>query len=169
FPPIQILVLSAAFALLAFPLMRLTGNSAFARHAEEHAGHDHDEHDHHDHEEGAPKVVQGGTEHPEGEHVHEAVPALLRLRYAHKPLSVSLKQDGKELLKEADLSATPIEVKAGIGLSHDGNEMELTATWPPGTPETALTLEIEPDGFEARTETRWAPASELNEILTFKW
>jgi hypothetical protein len=168
FPPIQILLLCVAFTALAFPLGHLTGHDIFARHAESHR-HDHDDHEDHHHDEGGPKVVQGSEEHPEEEHVHAAVPALVRLRFAHKPLTVSLKQDGKELLKGIDLAASPAEIKAAIGVSHEGDEMEVTATWPEGTPETAITIEIEPDGFDIRSLTRWASEAELNEVLTFQW
>jgi hypothetical protein len=154
FPPIHILAFSIAFALLAIPLMHLTGSSIFP----------------------APAMngSDGSAESPAGANGSKApeekrVSALVRLRYAHKPLSMSLTQDGKELLKNADLSASTIEVKAAIGVSHAGNEVMLAATWPPGTPETPLTLEIEPDGYEARSETRWASDAELNEVITFQW
>jgi hypothetical protein len=169
FPPIQILLLCVAFAALAFPLAHLTGHDIFARHVEKHGHEGHNHHDESEHHEGGPKVVQGSDEHPDEEHVHAAVPALVRLRYAHKPLSVSLKQGGKELLKDLALGASPAEIKAGIGVSHEGDEMEITAKWPEGTPETALTIEIEPDGFETRSETRWASEAEVNEVLTFRW
>ena len=61
------------------------------------------------------------------------------------------------------------EFKAGMEVSHDGNELIVSATWPEGTPETALTVELEPDGFETRSETRWSSGTELNEVLTFTW
>ena len=168
FPPFHVLLFAAAFMLLAIPLMHLTSSTLFAGPAEE----PHDEH--HDAEHGSdaaggPKVVQGGLEHPEGEHVHEAVPALVRLRYAHRPVSVSLKQDGLELLKSVDLNGSPVEVKAAIAVSHEGNELIISAQWPDGTPDTALTVEIEPDGFETRRETRWSDAAALREVVTFQW
>jgi len=157
FPPLQIFILGLAFGLLAFPLARLTTG-----YVKEHDDHAHEEH-------GDPKVVKGGTEHPEGEHRHVEVAALIRLRFAHQPLTVSLKQEGRELLAKPGLTASPVEVKAPIEVSHDGNEMILTATWPPGTPDTALTVEIEPDGFENRSETRWSFGAALNEVITLKW
>ena len=40
---------------------------------------------------------------------------------------------------------------------------------PENTPDTALTLEIEPDGLEARSETRWSSAGNLDEVITFSW
>jgi hypothetical protein len=45
----------------------------------------------------------------------------------------------------------------------------LSATWPDNTPDTALTLELEPDGLEARSETRWSSAGSLDEVITFSW
>lgn len=114
-------------------------------------------------------VVQGASEHPEGEHRHVEVPALIRIRHAHRPLSVSLKSEGQELLPKLDLSASPAEVSAKIEVSHDGNEFNLEAVWPPGTPDTALTVEIEPEGLDVRTETRWSTDTGLHEILTFTW
>ena len=154
FPPIQIFILGLLFGLLAVPLVQLTGNAPPPSHDEAH-------------QDGA--EVKGGTEHPEGEHKHVEVPSLIRLRYAHRPLSVSLKSEGKELLTKLDLTVPLIEMKAMIEVSHEGNEFSLEATWPEGTPDTALTLEIEPDGFDMRTETRWSSAAALSEILTLTW
>jgi hypothetical protein len=162
FPPLQIFVLGLMFGLLAVPLAHLTGQAprqaAEPDHSSSHAGHD-----------AGSKEVQGASEHPEGEHRHVEVPALIRIRFAHRPLSVSLKSEGQELLPKLDLSASPAEVSAKIEVSHDGNEFSLAADWPPETPDTALTVEIEPEGLDARTETRWSTDAGLQEILTFSW
>lgn len=165
FPPVQIFILGLAFGLLAFPLVQLTtgGGTPTARTE----GHDHHDHDH-DHE-GEEQVVKGGTDHPEGAHKHVEVPTLARLRFAHKPLTVSLKQSDEELIKGSDLSASPVEFETDIAISHDGNDLILTATWPEGTPDTALTVELEPDGFEIHRETRWSSGNSLDEVLTFTW
>jgi hypothetical protein len=56
-----------------------------------------------------------------------------------------------------------------MAISKAGDDLELTASWADGTPETALTLEIEPDGNEERSQTRWSSGTALNEILTFIW
>ncbi len=158
FPPLQIFILGLLFGLLAVPLAHLTGQaprpSAETGPSSSEAG---------------SKVVQGASEHPEGEHRHVEVSALIRVRYAHRPLSVSLKSEGQELLPKLDLNASPAEVGAKIEISHDGNEFNLEAAWPPGTPDTALTVDIEPEGLDARTETRWSTDAGLHEILTFSW
>jgi hypothetical protein len=144
------------------PLIQLTSDN---KRASNHADHDHSAHSH----EGGSTVVKGSHDHPEGEHKHVEVSTLLRLRFAHQPLTVSLKQEDKELVAKLDLSASPAELKADIEISHEGNEFLLSATWPEGTPDTALTVELEPEGFDTRSETRWSSAGELNEVLTFTW
>lgn len=166
FPPVQIFILGLLFGLLAIPLVQLT--TGFTVKPAEQGDHDHGhDHDHEEHSEA--QVVKGGTEHPEGEHKHVEVPTLARLRFAHKPLTVSLKQGAEELAQKLDLTASPVEFKTAIEVSHDGNELLLSATWPEGTPETALTLELEPDGFETRRETRWSSGAAMEEVLTFSW
>lgn len=156
FPPIQIFILGLLFGLLAVPLAQLTGNAPPP--ADDGNGKSQDA-----------TLVKGGAEHPEGEHKHVEVPALVRLRYAHRPFSVSLKSGDRELLAKPDLSVPVIEIKTMIEVSHEGNEFTLDAQWPQGTPDTALTLEIEPDGFDMRSETRWSSAAALSEILTLIW
>lgn len=115
------------------------------------------------------KEVKGGTDHPEGEHKHVEVPTLVRLRFAHRPLTVSLKEGDVELAVKVDLATSPVEFQTELEVSHDGNELILQATWPEGTPETALTVELEPDGFDTRRETRWSSGNTLDEVLTFTW
>jgi hypothetical protein len=54
-------------------------------------------------------------------------------------------------------------------IGEDGDELWVSASWPSGTPDTALTVELEPDGLEQKSETRWSEAGELSEVLTFHW
>jgi hypothetical protein len=143
FPPIQIFVLGLLFGLLAVPMVQLTGNATHIPEVE-------------------PTAAQTRAE-------KKPVPVTVRLRYAHKPVSISLKSEGRELLAKLDLSASPAEVKTEIAVSNDGNEFSLDAQWPAGTPDTALSLEIEPDGYDAKSETRWSSGAALSEILTFTW
>ncbi|MBL9179041.1 MAG: hypothetical protein JNM65_13345 [Verrucomicrobiaceae bacterium] len=103
--------------------------------------------------------VEGGEE--------QAVRSLLRLRYAHKPAALSLKIGGRELITSAQES--PVEVDAMLPTPQDGVDVLVTATWPENTPDTAVTVEIEPDGLESRSETRWSAACSLDEVITFIW
>lgn len=169
FPPVQIFILGIVFGLLAWPLVQLTTGYGGPASAASGHGHDHDhDHDHSGHG-GAEKEVKGGTDHPEGAHKHVEVPTVVRVRFAHRPLTLSLKQGNEELAAKADLSASPAEFRTELEVSHEGNELVVNATWPEGTPETAVTVELEPDGFESRSETRWSSGTTLDEVLTFKW
>ncbi|MDP1591984.1 MAG: hypothetical protein Q8M07_29760, partial [Prosthecobacter sp.] len=136
-PPIQIFLLCLAFIVLAVPLSHLTGNTSNA------------------------KVVKVSAKET------QSVKALMRLRFAHQPSTLSLKIADKELITTAD--ASPLEVDAVLASTQDGVDVFLNATWPDNTPDTAITLELEPDGLEARSETRWSAVGSLDEVITFSW
>ena len=102
------------------------------------------------------KVVEG-----------QSVKALLRLRYAHKPSKLSVKIGEKELM--AEIGASPIELDASLPSVKDGVDVFLSATWAEGTPDTSITLELEPDGLASRSETRWSSGGSLDEVITFEW
>ncbi len=137
FPPIQIFLLCLTFVVLAVPLSQLTGTVS--------------------HVEVTPqKVVES-----------ESVKTFLRLRYAHKPATLSLKIGGKEVIKAID--GSPIELQGTLPSPKDGVDVFLSATWPEGTPDTSITLEVEPDGLASRSETRWSSAGGLDEVITLEW
>jgi hypothetical protein len=97
----------------------------------------------------------------------KSVKALLRLRYGDKPATLSLKVAGKELTTAIETS--PIEIETSLPSTKDGFDVFLSATWPDGKPDNALTLDIEPDGLESHTETRWSSGGSLDEVITFTW
>lgn len=140
FPPIQIFLLCLAFIVLAVPLSHLTGSSTQDRPT-------------------LPAAVKS-TAQP-------STSAWLRLRYAHPPAKLSIKVADKELVTA--LAASPMELKVPLTAIRQGVDVFLSATWPEGTPDTALTLEVEPDGLESRGETRWSSGGSLDEVLTFAW
>jgi hypothetical protein len=137
FPPIQIFLLCLTFIVLAVPLSQLTGTTSHVQH----------------------------TEKKEKE--SPSVKTFLRLRYAHKPATLSLKIAGKELITK--IEASPIEMNTTLPDTQHGVDVFLSATWPEGTPDTSLTLELEPDGLATRSETRWSTAGSLDEVITFIW
>jgi len=143
-PLLQCLIGAIAFALFAVPLARLT----FAR-AEVKLK---------DRASQAPPETAGARR------------TFIRVRCAHAPESLSLKLAGKELIPRST-SAFPslLETEAPIPASREGVELKLAARWPGGTPDTAVTVELEPDELDALRETRWSSGPELNEILNFKW
>lgn len=96
-----------------------------------------------------------------------SVKAFLRLRFAHQPATLSLKIADKELITAIDTS--PLEFDATLPALKNGVDVFLSATWPDNTPDTALTLDIEPDGLAARSETCWSSSGSLDEVITFTW
>ena len=143
-PPLHLVLFAVGFALLAIPLARLT----FARPA-------------------TPAVVSTREASP-GD---TATPTLLRVRFAHPPRSASLKHEAAELLPapSPEPRAPSFEARTRLTLPPDGIELLLEVTWPQGTPDTAVTVELEPDGLEARSQTRWSSGGMLTEVLTFHW
>ena len=139
YPPIHLLVLMLAFGAMAVPLVNLTA----ARNVTA----------------AAPKVEQTSNTHP----------CYLRVRFAHAPKTVSLKMGNKEFMKDASLNTSPIETQADLAIPADGIEFILSAEWPEGTHDTALTLEVEPDGLDTKTETRWSIGTTLTEVISFQW
>lgn len=137
FPPIQIFLLCLTFVVLAVPLSHLTGTTSVAKAA-------------------AVKVVE-----------ETRVKTLLRLRYAHKPMTLSVKIADKELMPGVE--ASPIEVETALPSPKAGADVFLSATWADGTPDTSITLDLEPDGLATRSETRWSSAGSLDEVITFEW
>jgi hypothetical protein len=137
YPPIQIFLLCLAFVVLAVPLSQLTETTKPGKAA-------------------VVKVVESTS-----------VKSLVRLRYAHKPVTLSVKIADKELI--AEIAGSPIEVETSLPSVKDGVDVFLSATWADGTPDTSITLELEPDGFASRSETRWSSAGSLDEVITFEW
>jgi hypothetical protein len=143
-PLLHCLIGAIAFALFAIPLARLT----IARPNEIPA--------HRTSEEAAKPA---GTKH-----------TFIRIRFAHQPQSLSLKQSDKELIPASSTPLTsPIEIETSLPITPDGLELSLAAQWPNGTPDTAITVELEPNELDTRRETRWSDKFISQEILNFKW
>ena len=96
FPPIQIFLLCLAFIALAVPLSHLTGTSMQA------------------------KPVPRAAEKAE-----TSSGARLRLRYAHRPATLSVKIADKELVR--DITASPLEIKITLR----PQTRAWTSSWPP--------------------------------------
>lgn len=144
FPPLHVLTFAIAFALLAVPLSQLT----FARPDE------------------MPAIAARVEKEPS-----DKVPTFIRVRLAHVPTSLSLKVDGHELLpsEQQKPDETDLSLNAEISIPADGLEIFVTAAWPDGTPETALTLDLEPSEKENRSLTNWSSGNQLSAAYTFRW
>lgn len=143
-PPLHLLIVLLGFALFAIPLAKLT----FAR----------------------PEIPHNTAHHTEEVVVAGKTKCHITVRSSPKISTLSLKVGGKESIAEfTSATASPMESDAQFALPDSGLELLVSAIWPQGTQEAALTVEIEPDGREAISQTRWSSGGQLNEVLTFKW
>lgn len=96
------------------------------------------------------------------------VPTLIRARFAHQPKLLTVKL-GERLLLNLGIGPSPVEASTSLVIPVDGIELQVDAEWPSGTPDTALTLEVEPDGLDTKTETRWSNGPALSDFVPFVW
>ncbi len=139
-PPIHLVLLAVAFALFAIPLAQLT----FARQ----------------------DIVMTKTEVPITASIKTEM--LLRIRFAHVPKSLSLKIGDRELIPAVPL-ISPLDIRTEMDIPSEGIDLMLDVSWQVGTPETAVTIELEPDGLDAKSHTRWSIGTQLHEILPYLW
>lgn len=66
------------------------------------------------------------------------------------------------------LSGEELEMEAYLPVTNELVIGQLTIVWPEGTPETALELELIPDGLPERKVTVWGSGS-LEETVEFDW
>ncbi len=140
-PPLQLAILLLGFFALAVPLVQLTS---------------------------ARPAALAGRPAPAAEAAATRA-VLIRVRHAHNPASLSLKLGGKELLPQPNTGASPLEIRTTIAIPAEGIEFSLHATWPAGTPDTALTLEVEPDALDTQSQTLWSIDGRIDDTLAFAW
>lgn len=148
-PLVLMVFVAIGFALIAIPLVRLTRAEGAWRGGEE-------------------RVAAGP-----GEGRTPGVSTLVRIRFAHAPVRVTLTQDGRPVADfgvPEDPGSGQMERSAHLaGPVEAPVDLLVEATWPEGTPPTALGVEVEPDGAETRRATVWGEGSSLTELLTFSW
>jgi hypothetical protein len=143
-PPLHLLIVLLGFALFAIPLAKLT----FARPESPHASSRHEE----------PVIEHGKTK------------CRIIVRSVPKLASFSLKTAGGDPINGFPTSATsPMEADSQIAIPDTGVELLVNATWPQGTTESAITVEIEPGGRATQSQTRWSSSGQMSKVLTFKW
>ncbi len=92
-----------------------------------------------------------------------------RVRYAQPPRKLVIKHGTGELPLPAMLPPSPLEGHASLALAAQSLEWHVIAEWPPGTPETALTIEVEPDRLDKRSQTNWSIDARIEDVFTFAW
>lgn len=150
FPPLHVIAFTLAFALLAIPLSHLT----FARP-----------------DGGGPAKDNGTPATTAAAATKTKLTTYARLRLAHLPVSLSVTLDGIELLPvdgQKPLEGN-VEFETALSFPNEGIELVVTAQWPAGTPDTAVTLELEPEEKEARTQTQWSTGESMSKPFAYTW
>ncbi|HSJ04542.1 MAG: hypothetical protein ACAI34_14260 [Verrucomicrobium sp.] len=144
FPPLHFLLFALAFAIFAVPLSRLT----FAR-----------------------TQVNAPAEEERELTATDPRPTYVRLRFAHVPTKVSVTM-GEQTIIGGDraVGKTSTEVQVPLVVPKEGVELIVSATWPEGTPDTAVTVEVEPDAMETKSVTVWSNGTNLDgHVCSFTW
>lgn len=96
------------------------------------------------------------------------VPTVITVRCAHRPESLSISRGGR-LLWQSGAPALHEEVECGLPLEDGSVTLTVSARWPEGTPDTPVTLELEPEGRPSASATRWSFGPSLNDSYSFSW
>lgn len=96
------------------------------------------------------------------------VPTVITVRCAHKPESISIAAGGR-LLWQSRSPDLHEEAECLLPLKQDSATLTVSARWPEGTPDTPVTLELEPEGKRSVSATRWSFGPSLNDTYSFSW
>lgn len=97
-----------------------------------------------------------------------ATPAVMTVRCAHQPESLSI-SCGTNVIWSATRPALLTEAECSLPLQNGSATLTVTARWPANTPDTPVTLELEPEGKQAETVTRWSFGNTLTDTYSFSW
>lgn len=96
------------------------------------------------------------------------VPTVITVRCAHRPESLSISLGGR-ILWQPGAPGLHEEVECGLPLEDGSVTLTVSARWPEGTPDTPVTLELEPEGRPSASATRWSFGPSLNDSYSFSW
>ncbi|WP_455562885.1 hypothetical protein [Akkermansia massiliensis] len=96
------------------------------------------------------------------------VPTVLTVRCAHRPESLSVSCGGR-ILWQSGTPGLHEEVECGLPMEDGSVTLTVSARWPEGTPDTPVTLELEPEGRPSASATRWSFGPSLNDSYSFSW
>lgn len=139
-PPVQLALLLLGFFVVGIPLVQLTHGR-----------------------------LDSAVALPQKVMVDEARPVLVRIRYSQAPTKLEVKNGAQSLVPQGGLAPSPIEVESTFAGARQGLELSVVAEWPTGTPDTALTLEVEPDHLESRSHTLWSVHGRIEDTASFTW
>ena len=94
------------------------------------------------------------------------VPTVITVRCAHRPEALSISCGGR-LLWQPETPGLHEETECGMPLNNGSVTLTVSARWPENTPDTPVTLELEPEGKTTVSATRWSfgPSPERQLLL----
>ena len=96
------------------------------------------------------------------------VPTVITVRCAHRPEALSISCGGG-LLWQPETPGLHEETECGLPLNNGSVTLTVSARWPENTPDTPVTLELEPEGKTTVSATRWSLGPSLNDSYSFSW
>ncbi len=96
------------------------------------------------------------------------MPAMLCIKCAHRPVSITIRH-GQQIIRQSQMPTCYEEVHCSLPAHAAELTLNVSARWPEGTPDTPVTLTLEPEGKHAATATVWSFGPELNDTCTFSW
>ena len=76
---------------------------------------------------------------------------------------------GGRLLWQPETPGLHEETECGLPLKDGSVILTVSARWPENTPDTPVTLELEPEGKPTVSATRWSFGPSLNDSYSFSW
>ncbi len=99
---------------------------------------------------------------------HTKVPTEVSVRYAHAPTKLTISHLGQDLWSATTANGINEGIELELPLPKEGIDLHVTATWPAGTPSTALEITLEPEALPEQSHVLWGDGS-VDDILTFQW
>lgn len=96
------------------------------------------------------------------------VPTVITVRCAHRPEALSISHGGR-ILWQSGMPGLYEEAECSLPLKDGSLTLTVSARWPEGTPDTPVTLELEPEGRPSASATRWSFGPSLNDSYSFSW
>lgn len=98
----------------------------------------------------------------------ETIRTLITVKCAHQPESLVISCGGTPL-HQFTAPALLEELECDLPISSAPLTLTVDAHWPTSTPDTPVTLELEPQGKPTISVTRWSFGPDLNDSFSFSW
>ena len=95
-------------------------------------------------------------------------PTEISVQYAHAPERLVISHLGQELWSAGSAAEIDEGAEVALALPKEGIDLHVVATWPAGTPKTAVEIALEPEALAKQSAILWSDVG-VDDILTFQW